>query len=340
MTVVDRAGPRPLRMTLEYHETFGHWFVPNLRAYVPHERSHYAVVTNSRGMRSSREYAPSSDGRRRVLVFGDSFTAGDGVNNEERFTDLLEANDDGLEVLNFGLSGSGTDQQLLVCQHFAPQFGGDVILVCPLVENINRIAARYRPVIERNGVEPMILPKPYFTLEGGRLALHGVPVSRVRFVLGDAPPDVLAQTDLGGRLRGASRLVNRYLFPFKDWLIRLTRFDPYPQYASPDHPHWRLMKAILREFAAAAGGREVVVVPLPTYHYIEKLARPTYLARFEALARELPGVHVVNLLDEFWRLSHAERRACRYAHDIHYTPLAHRVVERAVRRALHQRRLL
>ena len=46
-------------------------------------------------------------------------TAGDGVNNGKRYTDLLESRLEGAEVLNFGMPGSGPDQQYLAYQTFA-----------------------------------------------------------------------------------------------------------------------------------------------------------------------------------------------------------------------------
>ena len=46
--------------------------------------------------------------RMRVLVFGDSFTAGDGVSNGSRYSDVLETLlPPPTEVHNFGLPGSG-----------------------------------------------------------------------------------------------------------------------------------------------------------------------------------------------------------------------------------------
>jgi carbamoyltransferase len=123
-------------------------------------------------------------------------------------------------------------------------------------------------------------------------------------------------------------------------MIKLARFDPYPQYSGPHHPHWQLMKAILGAFVEGAQGREIVVAPLPTYHYIEGLCRPTYMRRFQEFSKEYPQIHLINVLEEFWCLSRVERRACRYSRDIHYTPLAHSVVARALRKELRSRKLL
>ena len=92
------------RQFLEYHPVVGLWYVPNLRVRIPHEGGSYALATNSVGMRANREYSRSSERSAvRILLLGDSFSAGDGVNNEDRFSDVLERQHPGLEVLNFGL---------------------------------------------------------------------------------------------------------------------------------------------------------------------------------------------------------------------------------------------
>ena len=49
----------------------------------------------------------------RVLLFGDSQSAGEGMVNAHRYSDLLERAVPGLEVHNYAVSGTGTDQQYL-----------------------------------------------------------------------------------------------------------------------------------------------------------------------------------------------------------------------------------
>lgn len=330
-----------MRISIRYHEIFGQSFVPNLRTHVPHERGYYAVVTNSMGIRSSREYdLHRPAGMRRILVFGDSFTAADGVNNEERFTDIMEKTEKSLEVINFGLPGSGTDQQLLMCEHFGHRFAGDVLLLCILVENINRIASGYRPVIEGSTGHVVAVPKPYFTLEDGELHLHHVPVPRERPSLSEAGKEILANTDFSGKFPKLRDFVNKHFFPLKSTLIKLVRFNPYPQYSSSQHPSWKLMRALLQRYVNKAKTREVVIVPLPTYHYIEGLSKPIYWKRFEEFGREHPNAHIINVLPYFQKLKPAERRNCRFKRDIHYTPLAHRVVANALINELGIRKLI
>lgn len=329
------------RMVFMYHEIFGVWFVPNIKAIVPHERGYFFVKTNSMGMRSSREYDIKLDSgiSRRILVFGDSYTAGDGVNNEQRFTDLLEASEEELEVLNFGLSGSGVDQQLLIYEHLGQSFGGDTLLLCFSVEDINRIPGGYRSYENRVTGEIILVPKPYFTIRNGNLQLHHVPVPRERFLVSEAPKEILAlQTIDRSRFPKSVvsiyEFVNKHFFPLRDPLIRLSHaykfFHPYPQYDSADHPDSLLMKAILKRFADLADSRKVVLAPLPTFHCIEKLIQPNYLEYFHELAEEDHRFQFVNLLPYFHKLPSKARHECYYARDYHFTPLGHSLIAKAL----------
>ena len=100
-----------MRQLYEYHHAIGYRFIPGLKARVPHEGGGFLVAVNSSGFRCRHEFDkdPVADGRR-LLLFGDSFTAGDAVSNKQRYGDLLEDRLPGLQVYNYGLPGSGTDQ--------------------------------------------------------------------------------------------------------------------------------------------------------------------------------------------------------------------------------------
>src|ERR1700730_8325922 len=61
------------------------------------------VISNSAGFRSSREFN-EPDKRMRVLVVGDSFVFGDGVEESERFTNVLESMQPDWRVDNLGMT--------------------------------------------------------------------------------------------------------------------------------------------------------------------------------------------------------------------------------------------
>lgn len=337
------------RMIFMYHEIFGVCFVPNIKTVVPHERGCYFIKANSRGMRSSKEYnRKPNPGIRRILVFGDSYTAGDGVSNEERFTDILEDTEEKLEVLNFGLSSSGVDQQLLIYENLGRSFDGDMLLLCFSVEDINRISGGYRAHGNRVTEKSILVPKPYFTIRNGDLQLHHVPVPKERFLLSEAPKEILAQMTKDSQYPkipiAIYRFLDKFMFPLKDPFIRFFHvykfFHPYPQYDSQNHPDWLLMKALLKRFADLAGPRKVVLAPLPTYHCIENLIRPSYVKRFRELAEEDPRLDFINLLPYFHELASKARRQCRYERDFHFTPLAHSIIAKALYTELFHQMLL
>lgn len=335
---------RPYRMVLQYHEIFGQWYVPEIRVYFPHERGYFIIQTNSYGMRSSRPYEKQPPpGWRRILLFGDSFTDGYGVSNRERFSDLLENTLGQTEVLNFGLSGSGTDQQVLIFENLGGDFGGDVVLFCPQVENIRRVALKYWPSIDGTTGRTILAPKPYFSLEDGNLVLRHVPVPRERPFAEEAGPEVKegAGHSNSRPKAGCVRRLVRKLLP--DRLVSFLRgsgSQPFTQYNSPNSPEWRLTEALLTRVVEKAGSRRVVLAPLPLYPYIERAIYPNYLERYRAFALEHPQVLLVDVLPYFKALSASERRRCRYRNDPHYTPFAHSVVARALKEQLESAGLL
>jgi carbamoyltransferase len=323
------------RRIFRYDPRWGYWFNKNLLARVIHERGGYYVETNADGARSSRPFGPKRPGVTRVLVVGDSFSAADGVDNAERWSDRLEALHADVEVCNVALPGSGTDQQLLVHEAFAPAIDPDVLVLAPLAENIRRVVAAFRPMEEGRTGRSLLVPKPYFTLDRGELVPHHQPVPRP--FAGDAPPG--AAVDVGGRFAAARRLVNEIAPGLKPLAFRLTRYQPHPEYDDPGGPAFRLMAALIERIFAASRAAVKVLMVLPYYVHVEGLAAPNYVAPFRALAEAL-GVLFVDPLPRFSALPRALRRGCRYAHDIHYTPLAHGVVAAALGEALRGRGVL
>ena len=88
---------------------------------------------NSKGLRDrDYEYA-KPDGWRRILVLGDSFVWGYGVADEEIFTEYLErryeTEGSKCEVINTGVSGWGTDQELLYLTRHGHKFAPDLVVL-------------------------------------------------------------------------------------------------------------------------------------------------------------------------------------------------------------------
>jgi carbamoyltransferase len=315
-----------MRQIYEYHPVVGYRFIPNLRARIPHEGGGYLVQVNDAGFRSNRPFiAAHAPGVRRVLVFGDSFTAGDAVPNHERYTDLLETAL-GAEVYNYGLSSTGTDQQYLAWREFARHVEHDVVVIAVFVENVRRVMARYRPHRDASGRQ-RIYAKPYYTLESDELRLHHVPPPAEGFEQHELAPEQQATVDAGGRFPMLRKVVTA--IGAREVVQRLTHYQPLPEYDTADTDGWRLMRAILTQWVRALE-RPVVLMPLPLPQHIDEVSDPSgYQARFAELAADL-GCTLHDPLPEFLSYAKAQRRRFRWEQDIHFTPEGHSVLARSL----------
>jgi hypothetical protein len=116
---------------------------------------------NSHGWRDDEASYENTSGKRRMVVVGDSFTFGVGVDAGQRFTEVLETLVPDLEVINLGMNAIEPDQELLVLEEEGPRHGRDFVL-CALFEGNDFTDVAY----PRNGY----WPKPHFRLERGELA--------------------------------------------------------------------------------------------------------------------------------------------------------------------------
>jgi carbamoyltransferase len=312
------------RLLLQYHPTIGYHFIPGIKTRVEHEGGGYLLRVNQAGFRCAHEFVPQKrPGTFRILLFGDSYTAGHGVSDPYRYGDVLERLVPGLEVYNFGLQGTGTDQQYLIFREKAAGIDYDLIVISVFVENIRRVVARYRPWVTNTG-EMLVFPKPYFALAAdGSLHLRNVPVSREPVRPEDLPRGEWKHFDYSGKWPRVRATVNRMGPRVKDLVQRLTHYQPLPEYTRSACPAaWQLMKRILGQWIAETTA-PVLICPIPLYQHIEETASPAaYLARFHEL-HDPPRVIVHDVLPAFHRVPRSERRRLRFTQDPHLTPVGH-----------------
>ncbi len=320
-----------MRQVYEYHPVVGYRFIPNLRARIPHEGGGYLLEANAAGFRSNRQFhKAATPGKQRVLLFGDSFTAGDAVANQQRYSDQLETILPNTEVYNFGLSSTGTDQQYLAWREFAQDIEHDAVVIAVFVENIRRVVARFRPHRDASGRE-RLYAKPYYTLAGGKLQLHQVPPAAEGVEMDQLTPEQQAAVDTGGRFARLRGLVSA--MGAKEVIQRMTRYQPLPAYDSPRHPDWLLMRAILSQWISAIE-RPVILMPIPLPQHLDQVcAAANYQARFAELAVEL-GCTLHDPLPDLLAYAKEERRRFRWENDIHFTPAGHLALARSLAPAL------
>jgi hypothetical protein len=92
-----------------------------------HDGEPWYIETDGEGVRGPSSWP--ADASRRMLVLGDSFAFGEGVDLEERFDSLIQEEIPDLAIVNLGVMGYGTDQQLIRAQGWIDQLREDDILL-------------------------------------------------------------------------------------------------------------------------------------------------------------------------------------------------------------------
>ena len=130
---------------------------------------HAFVTINSKGFRGPEiEYARDQK-RQRVMVLGDSYVWGYGVKDDEVFTELLRKTMPDVEIVNVGVSGYSTDQELLLYRNECYRYKPDLVIIVVTENDIlgNLLTEQY-----------VIYGKPAFHLKDGELTLINQPVAK------------------------------------------------------------------------------------------------------------------------------------------------------------------
>lgn len=119
----------------------------------------YRYSNNSMGLRGPEIHAKTKP---RILVLGDSFTYGIGVNDEETFCSILQSLLPGNEIINAGNGGKGTDYALKFYRTKGKPLDPDVVVLvfCGNDFSDNQLNVYYSP-----DLTPKVLSqqKPFIT---------------------------------------------------------------------------------------------------------------------------------------------------------------------------------
>jgi GDSL-like Lipase/Acylhydrolase family len=133
------------------------------------------VHLNSMGLRGREVAARKPDGVRRILVLGDSFVFGVGVNESSAFSSRLEAllnagQPNRYEVVSMGVSGYSTDQEYLLYQELGASLQPDIVILVACDNDFDGNVQDFAY---------LAYYKPFFELVEGRLVRHNVPAPQL-----------------------------------------------------------------------------------------------------------------------------------------------------------------
>jgi hypothetical protein len=150
-----------------HHPVLGWTLQPN-RTITNHSwEFKHTVTTNSKGLRDNETPYARNPSVGRILLLGDSFAMGDGVELSLGFADVLEHLLPNTEVVNMSVSGYGTDQELLSYLIEGEKYDADVVLLALTIAND----------LENNVSEQQYgALKPYYRWVDGKLTVQGTPI--------------------------------------------------------------------------------------------------------------------------------------------------------------------
>ena len=138
--MVRMFSPQDLRLNFtQWDEYVGFVHIPGIQGTTVHQDYQMAVQINSKGLRDREFDYKKKTNTYRIGVFGDSFTFGEGVQNNATYPKLLEnllnADDDlkatgkSIEVLNFGIGKTGTSHQYAFYRKEGKKYDLDLLIL-------------------------------------------------------------------------------------------------------------------------------------------------------------------------------------------------------------------
>jgi hypothetical protein len=303
---------RQPREHLEFHPTRGWANKAGVRVEYGNPEYRVMVGHGSLGFRGGGFRREKTPGKVRVLALGDSMTYGLGVEDDETYSAVLEKLDPRLEVVNAGVAGYSTAEELLLLREQGLRLAPDVVLVAFLW---NDLKEAYKGMYGR------------FTLQDGVLRFTPAPSGS------PAPPMLKPK-----RVRHPI-LSRSYLYRFASDRVKVLRYWLSPRELAlflsggELEEAWSLVLALLREIAALAQahGAKFLLVVIPDQVQVEPDARVVGLdpavfgvqERLRAFGQS-EGVAVLDLLPGLAERYGRDGEKLHHRYDRHWTPVGHR----------------
>jgi len=273
----------------------------------------YRIDVNPLGLRDRDVPFEKPEGRKRVLILGDSFVFGVGLNAGERFSDVLDGMlGDDVEVINAGVPGWGTDQEMLFYESSLRRLRPDVVVLAFLGQNDVVNNALRGPLIETG-------TKPRFLCRDDSLSLE--------------PPDPPARLSIATRAKRFLRKSRLLLFVKRRFAMREyqhhavedPRFVTHGYEANRHLSHWSVYdvrggeaidgawcvtERLLARLAAdcRADSAKLVVFAFPAKVEVDQLWREEMMRRTEVAPKTMDFALPYRRLSEYCALQEIEFR--------------------------------
>lgn len=320
-----RAGHAPAPL-LAFHPHYG--WVNRPGSYTTRGVEQHIDALGARGRRERS--ATPAPGTTRVACFGASYTFGAEVLDGEDWPTQLEALAPGVEALNLGVGGWGTDQALLRWRAEGPALEPSVVLLGLHLEHIRLNVNRFRPLVYP--WHDTITVKPRFVLADGELAFVPVPYA-TRLEMFEAALDGRLREELRrGDWWGCFDPTPRWsgLAAFACAVSHARRREPQWLWTHPREEPYRVTLALLQAFhdeTRAAGVERAAVILFAGLEDVE--LRRAGRAYWGGLTRDLDA-RGIPYIDVSETLAARPDLESLYEAGTHLSPAGNRVVAERV----------
>jgi len=278
------------------------------------------VHINQKGLRDRDHSYERIKDVGRILVLGDSFAWGYGVEENQRFSQLLETLMS-VEVVNAGVSGYSTDQELLWFQNEGIKYDPDLVI---LVFAGNDIGDNEQQLVNT------VYYKPQFVIAEGQLILINTPVPKT------SPLGKLIYV-LSQRSSLFYFLTQRYfdlLSVYRDFRVNPDNPSPLDPGVSSKSEPFSVTITLLHEISEIAESKEASLMIVATDHWWNSSSDETYTDFIDTLHSEgflvldveaMPGFNPAEMLIQ---------------DDGHWSPVGHEFVAEKIREAIENQQLI
>ena len=211
---------------------------------------------NSKGLRDEEYPYQKPEGTYRILVLGDSFAYGDGVQRSEAFPEILESllkKHGSFEVINTGVTGYGITQETLYYETEGYKYEPDLVMLVFFHNDLTDLVKEKEP------------PKPKFQLVDGQLVLRNFPYPH--------PSELETRDGEEEWLSAGEVLMQPLRLSETRALIEGALETKAPRCLNPFNPPayweyaWQTVEAILRRLSESVEehGSRLVVVTIPPH---------------------------------------------------------------------------
>lgn len=324
--VLLRVFPPPISDRLfEAHDRFGWFHIPGREGWHRTHEFSTLVTLNSQGLRDVEHGYSGAEGIYRILILGDSFAEGFQVQLEETVGRRLEGMLNGrrvgsFEVINGGVSGFGTDQELIFYEEEGSRYRPDLVLLFFFQNDVQDNA-----------------DDSHFRLTGGTLERLQAPPPADPGLVAAARPwvwDHFAFVRLAGTVW--SRLNEALAGQARPVTREPESCDVAEARAETDHG-WTLTEALLRELdrLVRSDGARLAIVHVAAVHSLGLLPLPPDCPSPRVSARlgqvaERWGIHYLDLAPAFASTFAAEPGPLYWPEDEHWNSAGHELAAKTV----------